>query len=171
MTSGPHIRPLPSPIAPPDDGQAHALRLRMKPKGSLAGYVDGGWWPWSRDLTVELAALVEVLAVRLGGVTRVDFVSTEWNAAPRRFTVDGNTVYLEGFRFADEHIVHVSGPDQQRITLLVIPPGATTTASYAAMTRAARRDNIEEPLDILTAAGAAPVTRPALRLVRPDERG
>jgi len=171
MTSGPHIRPLPAPTTPPDDRQAHALRLRLKPKGSLAGYVDGAWWPRSRDLTVELAALVKVLAVRLDGVTRVAFATTEWKAAPRRIIVDGNTVQLEGFRSADEHLVHVSGPDRRRITLLVIPPDATTSASHGAMTRAARRDNTDEPLDILTATGATPYTQPPLRLVRHDERG
>lgn len=170
MMSGPHIRPLPSPITPPDAQQVHALRLRLKPKGSLAGYVDGGWWPRSRDLTVELPALIKVLAIRLGGVRRVGFVTSEWNAAPRQITVDGNTVQVEGFRSEDEHIVHVSGPDR-RITLLVIPHGATASSSHAAMMRAARRDNADEPADILTEAGATPYTPPPLRLVQDDERG
>lgn len=169
MTSGPHIRPLPAPIAPLDDHSPHTLRLRLKPKGSLTGYVDGGWWPRSRELAVELPALVTVLAVRLGGVRHVDFVTAEWDAAPPRITVDGHPVRLEGFRSEDEHIVHVFGADQ-RITLLVIPHGATESSSHAAMMRAARRDNGEEPVDILTAAGATPYAPPPLRLVRDDER-
>jgi hypothetical protein len=45
--------------------------LRLKPKAPATGYVDGGWWPRSRDLSAELAALVEVLVVRLGRIERV----------------------------------------------------------------------------------------------------
>lgn len=48
------------------------LRLRTKPKAPTTGYVDGAWWPRSRDLAVELPALLAVPVVRLGQVQRVD---------------------------------------------------------------------------------------------------
>ena len=47
------------------------VRLRLKPKAPTTGWVDGGWWPRSRDLAAELPGLLSVLAVRL---TR----STQW---------------------------------------------------------------------------------------------
>jgi hypothetical protein len=63
---------------------------------------------------------------------------------------------LEGFRTQNEHIVHVSGSDGQRITLSVIPPEAPSTAGHDAMMRAAQRSEASLPEDILTATGALP---------------
>lgn len=57
------------------------LRLRLKPSAPATGYVDGAWWPRSRDLTAELAALGEVLAIRL---ERVAYGLSAWDRAPRR---------------------------------------------------------------------------------------
>jgi hypothetical protein len=34
------------------------LRLKLKPKAPTTGYVDGAWWPRSRDLSAELPALL-----------------------------------------------------------------------------------------------------------------
>ena len=167
MVSGPHNHPLAAPTPKTDDRPAPALRLRLKPKGSLAGYVDGGWWPRSRDLVVELPALVRVLAVRLGRVTRVAFPGVAWDISPLQITVDGGTVRLEGFQHQDEYVVHVSGPDRRRISLLVIPRDATTSAAHEAMTAASGRNNADRPADLLAASGAVSgETEPRLRLVR-----
>ncbi|MFL6122246.1 DUF5994 family protein, partial [Actinophytocola sp.] len=81
MTSVPHTHPQ-SPPTP--------LRLRLKPKAAATGYVDGAWWPRSRDLAAELPALVTVLAVRLGRISRVAYALSSWDATPRRFEVDGS---------------------------------------------------------------------------------
>jgi hypothetical protein len=47
------------------------LRRRRKPKAPTTGYVDGAWWPRSRDLAAELPVLIAVLAARLGSIVRV----------------------------------------------------------------------------------------------------
>jgi Family of unknown function (DUF5994) len=170
MTSVPRIHPLVSPV----DRPAPTLRLRLKPKGSLTGYVDGGWWPRTQNLTNELPALAQVLAVRLGSVTRVAYPLDAWDDAPRQLTVEGHTIRLEGFHSQDQHVLHVSGPDRQRITVVVIPPDAMATAAHEAMTTASRRDNIDRPGDLLFAAGALPdIPLPRLKLVhdKPYERG
>lgn len=168
MTSGPHIQPHASP-APTVDRSGLELRLRLKPKGSLAGHVDGAWWPRSRDLTVELPALVHVLGVRLGGVSRVAFPLEVWDLPPRKITVDGRLIRMEGFHEQDEHIVYVSGPDRRRLSLLVIPPDTAARAAHDAMTASSARDNTDRPGDILAAAAGTPATAPRLRLVRaPD---
>jgi hypothetical protein len=164
MTSGSQSHPPLVDDRPP-------LALSLKPKGSLAGYVDGGWWPGSLDLVVELPALTRALAVRLGRVTRVAFPIDAWISPPRQITVDGRTIRLEGFRHQDEYIVHVSGPDRRRISLLVIPQDATASAAREAMTTAAGRDNVNQPVDILAAAAIVPaVTRPRLRLLRDEHQ-
>lgn len=171
MASGPHNHPLAALAPKTYDRPTPALRLRLKPKGSLAGYVDGGWWPRSRDLVVELPALVRVLAVRLGRVSRIAFPLKAWDISPRQITVDGAAVRLEGFQHQDEYVVHVSGPDRQRISLLVIPQDATTSVAHEAMTTATGRDNVDRPVNLLAAAGAVSgEIQPRLRLVHDDNQ-
>ena len=74
MTSGPHAQAVSAPES------QHGLRLRLKPKAPTTGYVDGGW---CRHLAAALPALAEILAVRLGPVTRVAFALAAWDTAPR----------------------------------------------------------------------------------------
>ena len=148
MTSGPHSRSIPPQPTP------HLLRLRLKPKAPVTGYVDGGWWPRTRDLTAELPELLAVLSVRLGPVHRVAFAMAAWLPPPsRRLLVDGMPVRLEGFHSQDKEIVYVSGLDGRRICLLVIPAEAGDTAGHEAMMTAAHRDNADSPASILCNAG------------------
>src|SRR6185295_2984246 len=91
------------------------LLLRLKPAGSVGGYVDGGWHPRSRDLAAELPALTHVLTVRLGSVWRVVFALDSWDAAPRRIQLDGHSVRLEGFRSQDGNTISVVAADRSRV--------------------------------------------------------
>jgi hypothetical protein len=148
MTSGPHTHTAPHP----------PLRLRLKPKAPATGYVDGAWWPRSRDLTVELPALAEVLAVRLGRIERVAHALSAWDTVPSRFEVDGYRVRLEGFTYQDQNIIHITGSNRGRVSLLVIPPETTTPAGHDALMTAARRGNADRPEEIL-AASSLPAPR------------
>ena len=159
MTSAPHTSA--ATISMADPARSHPLRLRLKPKAPPTGQVDGGWWPRSRDLVAELPALAEVLAVRLGSVSRVAYAIDGWGAAPRRVTIDGHSIRLEGFRSQDEHVIHVAGPDRWRISLLVVPPEATETGGHDAIMRSSQRDNAEAALEILTECGALATESPA----------
>jgi hypothetical protein len=142
MTSVPHTHP---------KSARTPLRLRLKPKAAATGYVDGAWWPRSRDLTAELPALAEVLAVRLGRIERVAYALSTWDDVPRRFALDGHRVRLEGFTYQDKHIIHVTGSNRGRISLLVVPPETTDLAGHEALMIAGRRGNADRPEEILTA--------------------
>lgn len=139
MTSGPHTRSMP----------ALPLRLRLKPKGPVTGYVDGGWWPRSRDLAAELPELAAVLSVRLGPIQRIAYAMDSWQPTSGRVEVDGRRVRLEGFHSQDRDVVAVTGLNGQRISLLVVPPDAGETAGHDAMMTAAHRDNADSPGSIL----------------------
>ncbi len=107
-----------------------SLRLRLKPTAPTvrdAGYVDGAWWPRSRDLAAELPALFEALAGRLGVVDRLAYSLTEWDTAVRRLDVGGHLVRLGGFRYQRANTIGVSGWGRGRLTLLVIPPETSAT--------------------------------------------
>jgi hypothetical protein len=167
MKSVPHSHPLTSPkpqlarMTPASSAlsgvrTSPGLRLRLKPKAPPTGYVDGGWWPRSRDLTVELPALVHVLAIRLGRVSRVAFALEAWDNPPRQITVDGNSVWLAGFHSQDQYVVHLSGSDGQRLSLLVVPPEADMGDAHDAMIMAARRGNADRPVELLAFGGIVP---------------
>ena len=170
MTSVPHVSQHISPAIPVTDRSPAGPRLRIKPKAPTTGYVDGGWWPRSGDLSRETPALAHALGVRLGRVTRVAYALDAWDTTPRRITVDGGTVRLEGFHSQDRHVVHVSGSDHERLSLLVVPPEANVAAAHDAMTRAAGRGNADHPAVILTESGVlTDASAPRPRPVRDDD--
>jgi len=153
MTSVPHTH---------TESQHTPLRLRLKPKAPATGYVDGAWWPRSRDLTAELPALVEVLAVRLGRIERVTHALSAWDPAPRRFEVDGHRVRLEGFTYQDKNVIQVTGSNRGRVSLLVVPPEMADPAGHDAMMTAGHRGNADRPEEILAA-----ICVPAQRRAQP----
>jgi hypothetical protein len=136
------------------------LRLRLKPKAPATGYVDGAWWPRSHDLAAELPALATVLATRLGRVERAAYALSTWDSVPRRFEVDGHRVRLEGFTYQDQNIIHVTGSNRGRISLLVVPPETADPAGHDALMTAAHRGNTDQPDEIL-AASSLPAPRQA----------
>jgi hypothetical protein len=150
MSSGPHLRILTPLATMATEPPRQTLRLKLKPKAPTSGYVDGAWWPRSRDLSAELPALLAVLAVRLGRTVRVSYNLTAWDAAPRRVTVDGRQVRLGGFHFQHSHTVDVIGPTGPRITLLVLPPETRQETAHQVLMTAARRDNIDTIDELLT---------------------
>jgi hypothetical protein len=144
MTPGPRVN---------DKHASHSdLRLRLKPKAPATGYVDGAWWPRSHDLTTELAALADVLAVRLGRIERVAYALSMWDLTPRRVDVAGHVTRIEGFTYQDRNLVHVTGANGGRVSLLVVPPEMAGAAGHDAMMKAAHRDNADRPEEILAAA-------------------
>ncbi|MEU3269755.1 DUF5994 family protein [Saccharomonospora sp. NPDC006951] len=149
----------PADVAP----TRRSLRLRTKPDGAASGYVDGAWWPRSRDLAAELPELLAVLEARQGRIERVTYNLTAWEPTPRRLTPDGHPVRLEGFRSQHPDTITVAGQDRQRLTLLVVPPKATSSAGHRALMTASRRDNVDSS-DVLLGLGtnfAAPELMPA----------
>jgi hypothetical protein len=170
VTSGSHTDIAPQTVNSP----RQSLRLQLKPNAPPTGYVDGAWWPRSRELTDELVALTDVLAIRLGPVVRVAFASAAWNPVVE---VAGRAVRLTPLRPQHKNIVRVTGSDGRQITLLVVPPEAPGAAGRGAIMLAARPANVDEPTDILAATGLLPFAaqkndrkawHPRLRTRRPQ---
>jgi len=118
------------------------LRLRLKPRGPVTGFVDGGWWPRSRDLPAELPALLAVLAVRLGPVESVSYHIDDWGPTPRRITVDGRLVRLAGYRSQHPATIDVLSAGH-RVTLLVVPAETTADIAHLVLMAAGRRANTD----------------------------
>jgi uncharacterized integral membrane protein len=167
MTSGPHLRlatPLATMVTEPP---RQTLRLKLKPKATTTGYVDGAWWPRSWDLSAELPALLAVLAVRLGRVCQVSYNLITWNAAHHRLNVDGHQVRLGGFHAQHPRTIDVVAANGMRLTLLVLPPATHPATAHPIMMIAARRNNIDS-IDALLAPIVATVPGPRTG-DRPDD--
>ncbi|MFI7680915.1 DUF5994 family protein [Actinophytocola sp. NPDC049390] len=153
MTS-PAPRATRTPAATPAE---QSLRLRMKPSTDTtrhAGYVDGGWWPRTRDLSDELPALLAALTDRLGTIERVAYRITEWAPAARRIDNDGRRVKLGGFHHQGANTVDVSGSSGTRVTLLVIPPDTGTRDAEAIARTSATAQNLDTTIALLAITGA-----------------
>jgi Family of unknown function (DUF5994) len=86
-----------------------------------------------------------------------------WDTAPRRIELDGFRVRLEGFTYQDRNLIHITGANRDRISLLMIPPETTATTGHNALTTAGHPDNTDAPPDILVAAALPAPRRPTAR--------
>lgn len=146
------MSPVPHTPARADAGHP---RLKLKPKSPATGWVDGAWWPRSRDLPAELPALLSVLEVRLGPIRQVSFHLGEWTAAARRFRYGQHTVRLGGFRYQPVDTLGVTGSGGHRLLLLVVPPEARAAAAHDALVAAGRRGNAQDVRALLAGVAAA----------------
>jgi uncharacterized protein DUF5994 len=136
-------------LDPPSQNGRQQPRLKLKPETDPSGYVDGGWWPRSRDLGAELPALLTALAVRMGRIERVSYNLTTWGAAvARKIEVGGAAVRLAGYRSQHADTIDVISA-RQLITLLVVPPEASAELAHRALVTAAQRGNTDELDDLL----------------------
>lgn len=158
MSSGPHLRIIAPPAISAAEQPRQTLRLKLKPKAPATGYVDGAWWPRSRNLSAELPALLAVLAVRLGRIRRVSYNLTAWDAAPRSITVDGLPVRLGGFHSQHTHTIDVIGQNDPLITLLVVPPQTSPATVHEILARAGRRGNTDDIGELLPPTAAIELT-------------
>jgi hypothetical protein len=141
-------------------------RVHLKPATPSAagvGYVDGAWWPRTRDLAAELPALFAALANSLGTIERLAYSIDEWLPAARRLDAGGTSVRLGGFRYQGSNTIDVTGARRGRITLLVVPP-ETPAANAAKIAEAAANGLNVDSVGTLLArvAGRNGTPRPVL---------
>jgi hypothetical protein len=140
-------------ISDPDEPKRTEVRLRMKPSIAARGYVDGAWWPRSSDPMAEFPGLVLAMSSWVGPVGRVAYNADDWQRPGAKLTVEGWTVKLVGSRAMDPNTVVVTGPNQRRMSLLVVPPGTPGGVARAVLLSAADADNIASVEEILTSNG------------------
>ena len=174
MQSGPHTAIATPLVMKATEPPHREPRLRLKPEAPITGYVDGAWWPRSRDLSAELPALLAALTVRLARIERVSYHLTTWSPARRRLNLDGRIIRLDGFRSQHTDIVTVIGAtDRPRLTLLVVPPETDPNLAHQIMTTAAHRDNVDTADTLLATRDlpAAPHRISPTRRRRPPSAG
>ncbi len=125
-------------------------RLRLKPKASHVGHVDGAWWPRSDDLATELPDLIAVLSFRLGAIDAVAYDPDEWLEAPAEFTAGGRPVHLDGRRHRSPGTLEVLGANREKIVLLVVPSHTKPEQAHAIVMAAAAPNNASSVDTLLT---------------------
>ncbi|MGW0903053.1 DUF5994 family protein [Streptomyces sp. NPDC002853] len=107
--------------------------------------LDGAWWPRSRDLAVELVALVDELDPQWGRITRVAVNPMLWPVVPDKVTVHDHVVKIGWFTpELDPHEILLLSYGIGRWDLLVIPPETGDVSAARLMSAACARD--ERPL-------------------------
>ncbi|MFB6577754.1 DUF5994 family protein [Streptomyces sp. NPDC058682] len=132
-----------------------AALLRLETTQSRQGLLDGAWWPRSRDVTIELPALITALTAHLGPITRVGLDTSAWQDVPTRLVIDGRVVHLDADPVGDDTVLVTRGHNDH-FALLVVPPDTTADAAREAMARAVRADNITQATQILIATTPEP---------------
>ena len=80
----------------------------MDPPLGRMGLLDGGWWPRSRNASVELPRLVSLLNARIGMVLRLGVDARDRDGIPRRITVSGHAVRIGWSADANHKIIVTS---------------------------------------------------------------
>jgi hypothetical protein len=140
-----------------------AARVSFRQPVSGSGFVDAGWWPRSRDLSVELPPLFDVLWTAGRDVNRVLYNLDFWLPAPRRLVVDGRSVRLGGFRRQDPLMLgFVDAWGRERIDILVVDPETERDVALRALAIASRADGGDraERIMQLAQAGSRPGDEP-----------
>ncbi|WP_436498276.1 DUF5994 family protein [Actinokineospora sp. HUAS TT18] len=130
--------------------------MAVKPPGSPAGFVDGAWWPSTKNLAEELPPLLAALADDLGHAERVTYNLTAWNPPSRRLILGGGVVRLEGFQSQHQDTLTVVGSDgKRRLTLLTVPPETDPWTAERVLRAASAAGDVESPEALLGADGLA----------------
>jgi hypothetical protein len=135
---------------------AAAVRLELadpfEPGHELATTLDGGWWPRTRELALELPLLVRAFAERGIRISRVKYQPSLWLIAPPKLRVDGQTVRLGWDREIDPNLVSLQTSQDALIELLVVPPDASAQVAALALAAATEPGNALSPTALVQAA-------------------
>lgn len=137
------------------------LRLRRRDPSAADGFVDGGWWPRSLDLSVELPPLVAELGRAGHDVAQVTYNPAAWNPAERGLAGPGRPVTLKGSTLqaaASVSLVDVSG--SKFTELVVIPPQTDPRVAQRVLALARLGGDLCRAVGILERANREPATAP-----------
>jgi hypothetical protein len=118
------------------------------------GALDGGWWPRTTDLDVELADLVDHFPPEAGRIARAVYSRPDWTSRPRTVKVARGTLKTGSFPRDDTHVLVVSLATGERLTLLVVPPGTPPDDARELVRVAAEPTNLRAATELRAAAAA-----------------
>ena len=166
MTALEHPTPMHVPRAPrqsdvPTPARPDRLRLRWREPGVADGFVDGGWWPHSLDLSVELPPLLAAFQSAGYEVTRVVYHPAQWGPAPRALTGAGRVVRLDRKDSQEPTVLsRVDAAGATRTDLIVIPPRTAQRVAERVLALAPLGGDLHRLTGILDRAEPVPSSVP-----------
>jgi uncharacterized protein DUF5994 len=109
--------PLATPVVPQS---YEPLRLQLSESPGRAT-LDGGWWPRSRDIDIEVADLVDHFPADRGQVYRVLYSRPDWDTQPHSVPVARGRLKVGSFPGDDSHMIVLRMSTRQDLRLLVVP--------------------------------------------------
>jgi hypothetical protein len=135
--------------------RAPGLRLALTERFARANRLDGAWWPYSVDLTAELAPLLEAVSKRVGRVRGVLLNRVEWDPTPLDWTPPGSRqTRISWYGHQDPGVAILIGDNAKRVDLLVIAPDTDPAEAIAAMNLASKGGNLLSATDTIRAVNA-----------------
>lgn len=126
--------------------------------GSGGSPFDGGWFPRSDDLSVELPELIAELDRRGVRIERFTYALDAWQPLPRKVVLQDRVVRTGGFRSMDPLVVCLTWAEgTRRADLLVVPPDTDVLTGARALRLATRRGLPRSPQMVLAAARSTPL--------------
>ena len=127
-------------IVPTQPSTRSFLRLRLATQPGQ-DRLDGGWWPQSRDLSVELADLVDNFPMGSGRIQRAVVSPPDWDPSPRRIPVARGFVKVGSFPRDDTNVILLKMSDYRILRILVVPSGFTESEAEEALLAASTSGN------------------------------
>ena len=119
---------------------------------------DGGWFPRTRDLAVELPELIAELDRRGVRVERFTYPLDAWSPVPRKLALQDRVVRTGGFRSMDPGVVCLTwAGGTRRADLLVVPPETDVLTGARTLRLCTRRGLPRSPKMVLAAARSTPL--------------
>ena len=151
----------------PETGFRGGIDVRVSLRadaGSGGSPFDGGWFPRSNDLSVELPELIAELDRRGVRIERFTYALDGWLPVPRKLVLQDRIVRTGGFRSMDPQVVCLTWDEgTKRADLLVVPPDTDVLTGARALRLATRRGLPRSPQMVLAAARSTPLPQvPAL---------
>lgn len=124
------------------------LRLRMVDKPGVHR-LDGGWWPYTRDLVLEMGDLARNFPARHGRIISAVYSNPDWDTTPRVVNTGTKVVRMEPASDDDPHVLTVLTSVDGRLSILVIPPRFTTGQGDEALLAATTPGNAHSGAEVL----------------------
>lgn len=133
------------------------VRLRRRDPVVPDGFVDGGWWPRSLDLSAELARLLTVMGAPGREVARALYNPAAWDPAPRALPYSGRSVALDREHGREPALLSlIDAPGGRRTDLVVIPPRTDRRVAERILALVHHGGDLRRVLGILERAGRTP---------------
>jgi hypothetical protein len=112
--------------------------------------LDGGWWPQSRSLAIEMADLVNNFPKDRPRIVRALYSPPDWGDSPKRVPTARGYIETGSFPRDDTHVMVLTTSERQKLCLLVIPSSMTPAQGEAALKAAVTPYFASSPAKLLS---------------------